>query len=118
MGPVDRGVDRYLPVDQPGPIGLSEQDRQDLVPGPVPAEEAMALPHRLPRPETLGHIPPSDPGSVAVDDALQSPGGAPGRACPAARWRTAAAARSAPTAHQSTTQFSTRPQRFSATADH
>ena len=41
---------------------------QDLVPGAVPGEAAVPLPHGLPRPELLRHVPPRHPGAVPVDD--------------------------------------------------
>ena len=70
MGSVDRGIDRDLPLQLSGRVSLGDQMGVDLVPGPVRAEPAMPLPHRLPRPEPLWKITPGDPAPMAVHDAL------------------------------------------------
>jgi len=41
MGAVDRGVHRDFPVDQPGGVGMGQQDAVDLVPRPITAEAAV-----------------------------------------------------------------------------
>src|SRR5699024_12511445 len=84
MSTVDRGVHRYLPVDETGPVGLGEQRPQDLVPGPITTEAAVPLPDRLPRPVARRQITPGDPGPVPVDDPLQDHPMVPVRSTPAA----------------------------------
>src|SRR5699024_4697800 len=44
--------------------------RRGCDPGPVRSPGPVALPHRLPGTEIVGHVAPGDPAPVAVDDPL------------------------------------------------
>ena len=66
----DGGVHADLPVDQPGSIRVGQQLGQDPVPGAVPSQAPVPLPHRLPRTELRRQVTPGDPGAVPVDDPL------------------------------------------------
>lgn len=64
----DRGVDRHVPIDQLGPVGVLMETTLDEIPGAVIGQALMPLPDGLPRPEQLGQITPGDPAPVSVDD--------------------------------------------------
>lgn len=66
----DRGVDRDRPVQLPVRVGADQQRVEDAIPGPVRSPGPVALPHRLPGTEIVGHVAPGDPAPVAVDDPL------------------------------------------------
>lgn len=70
MGAVDRGVHAERPVDLSGRVRVGEDLGVDPIPGAVPAEPTMPLPHRLPGTIPVGEISPRDSGAVPVDDAL------------------------------------------------
>ena len=79
------------PSSRPRPTSLlylgirgRQQRRQNGVPDAVTAVVAVPLPGRLPRIGPRRHVPPSDPAAVAVNDALDQPGGRLGKDDPAA----------------------------------
>ena len=53
MSAADGGVDRDVPVDLSGCVGIGQDHVQDAIPGPVPGVAGVTLPHGLPRTELL-----------------------------------------------------------------
>lgn len=73
MGTVDCRIDRYIPVDVTGSVGLGKDLHQHAIPGAIDGVSTVPLPHCLPRTEPLWEIPPRDPGPIPVDNALDHP---------------------------------------------
>ena len=84
VGAVDRGVDRDLPIQLAGGVGLGEETGVDLVPGPVGAEPACVAS----TPSATARIPPGDPATRSRSEAgrrcPRSPDDGHGTAAPAA----------------------------------
>src|SRR5699024_3453157 len=71
MGATDSGIDRDVPVDQPGRVCFGEDRLQGPVPGAVFGVPGVALPHCLPRAKLLARqVSPGNPCPVAVNDAF------------------------------------------------
>jgi hypothetical protein len=70
MGPVDSGVHRHCPLDQPDLVGHRLQRDLDGSPsaGQLPGAEQPV--DALPRAVALGHVPPRAPGAGAEADAV------------------------------------------------
>ena len=68
---------------------------QDLVPGAVPGQAAVPLPHGLPRPELLRHVPPRNSRRGTRRRSRRPPADGREKACPACHPRMASTVRSA-----------------------
>jgi hypothetical protein len=69
---VDRTIDRDIPTDVTGSVGIGKHLSQRSVPGAVGGVAAVAFPDCLPGADVLKwQIAPGDAGPVTVDDSLE-----------------------------------------------
>ncbi|ALM36625.1 hypothetical protein SFR_5864 [Streptomyces sp. FR-008] len=68
MGPHDGGVDRDVPVDLPGRIGLGLDPLEQAFPGSVGRPQAVTFVDRLPRTEPFRQVTPLNAGPHPVQN--------------------------------------------------